>query len=508
MAVLCGPIVEVLMSRGIEDPDMFIAPAKWDDLPSPFTIEGMNQAATEITKAVSMQQRIGIFGDYDCDGVLSTAILQATLRKLNVEPLVYLPHRDEGYGLINSAVHFFSRHQTSLLITIDNGINALGPVHLAQRLGIDVVVVDHHHVETRANTTAVWSPDFSAAGLALLLAWALLDNAGMSQEDALPFLHSLSRLAAIASIADCVPLVGATRTLTKIGLAELAHTRHAGLRKMLFMAGVADQEVPTSEQIAFRVAPRINAAGRVGHPKVALDMLNAPSQEEQIELALSLDHLNRDRRRQEKEALDQLPLLVPEVIPAGLVVYGPQWRKGIAGILASRVRERYGVPAFVLVQDLRTGLAVGSGRSIEGVSLIDALRSCSSVLTKFGGHHQAAGVTLAVENIPAFQEQFAAFLCCHPPLPCEAPNADANLDLSMVSRAFRSQLRSLEPFGIGNPTPLFRLKDVEVRRASEQFVIIRQRGRELKARCTQLVGGKGTAVVGLNGTSAYLASFS
>jgi len=236
-------------------------------------------------------------------------------------------------------------------------------------------------------------------------------------------------------------------------------------------------------------------------------MLNAPSQEEQIELALSLDRLNRDRRRQEKEALEELPFLVPDAIPAGLVVYGPQWRKGIADILASRVRERYGVPSFVLVQDPRTGLAVGSGRSIEGVSLIDALRSCSSILTKFGGHHQAAGVTLAVDNIPAFQEQFAVFLCCHPPLPCEAPNADANLDLIMVSRAFRSQLRSLEPFDIGNPTPLFLLKDVEVRRASEQFVIIRQRGRELKARCTQLVGGKGTAVVGLNGTGAYLASF-
>ena len=286
-----------------------------------------------------------------------------------------------------------------------------------------------------------------------------------------------------------MPLTGPTRTLTRIGLEELVHTRHAGLRKMLMMAGVRDNEVPTSEQIAFRVAPRINAAGRVGHPNEALQMLNAVDPDRQVELALSLDCLNRERRKREKEALEELLPMVPSDVPKGLVIYGPQWKKGIAGILASRVRERYGVPSFVLVQDSRTGMAVGSGRSVEGFSLIDALRSCQSVLHRFGGHDQAAGVTLTVENIPAFRQQFEAFVGQHPPTRTQEPTAEADLELESAGRIFHEQLRLLEPFGIGNPTPIFRIRDVAVLPASPGFAIVRQRNRELRSRWSEPVMG-------------------
>lgn len=504
MMPLCRPLVDVLKHRGIHDPDQFLGPSQWRDMPSPFLIEGMEKAVDRILEGVRLQQQLAVFGDYDCDGVLSTAVLQATLRKLGAQPLVYLPHRDEGYGLTNDAVHHFSRVGAELVITIDNGINAVGPIHLAKRLGVDVVVVDHHHIETRADTTAVWSNTYCAAGLGVLLSWALLKKAGVPMSEMSPFLGSLCRLAAIASIADCVPLVGPARTLTRIGLAELALTRHAGLRKMLLMAGVRDGEVPTSEQIAFRVAPRINAAGRVSHPKEALEMLNTVAPDNQIELALELDRLNRDRRKREKEALEELLLMVPGDVPAGLVVYGPRWKKGIAGILASRAREKYGVPAFVLVYESRTGMAVGSGRSVDGFSLIDALRACSSVLHRFGGHEQAAGVTLKVENIPAFREQFEAYLLRHPPRPMEQPAAEADLDLESAGRVFHEQLRSMEPFGIGNPTPIFRMRDVVVRMASPGFVLVRQRSREIKARSTEPVTGSGTALVALNGSTATL----
>jgi single-stranded-DNA-specific exonuclease len=504
MMPLCRLLVDVLKHRGIADPDLFVAPSVWSDMPSPFLIEGMEQAVVHVLAAVQSKQRLAVFGDYDCDGVLSTAILQATLRKLGVQPVVYLPHRDEGYGFTNEAVHQFSKTGIDLVITIDNGINAAGPIYLASRLAIDVVVVDHHHIETRANAKAMWSNSFCAAALGLLFSWALLEVSGIAHEELMSFLGSLSRLAAIASIADCVPLVGAARTLTRIGLAELGQTRHAGLRKMLLMAGVRGKDVPTSEQIAFRVAPRINAAGRVGHPVEALRMLTATLPEDQIELALSLDQLNRDRRRREKEALEELLLMIPKDVPAGLVLYGPQWKKGIAGILASRVRERYGVPTFVLVQEPRSGLAAGSGRSVDGFSLIEALRACGSVLHRFGGHHQAAGVTLTVENIPAFREQFEEYLVQHPPQPVEDPVAEADLDLTMAGTAFYQQLRSLEPFGIGNPTPIFRLVDVSVRPASPGFVTVRQRNREIKARSSQPVNDSGTALVALNGTTASL----
>ena len=432
------------------------------------------------------------------------AILQATLRKLGAEPLVYLPHRDEGYGLTSGVVHHFSKAAAGLIITTDNGINARGPVHLAGRLGMEIVVVDHHHIETRADTAAVWSTGYCAAGLGVLLSWALLERSGIPFAQALPFLRSLSRLAAIASIADCVPLIGPTRTLTRIGLAELAQTRHAGLRKMLAMAGVREDEVPTSEQIAFRVAPRINAAGRVGHARAALDMLNEAGPESQIELALALDRLNRERRKQVKETLEELLSMVPHPPPPGLVFYGPHWRKGIAGILASRARERYGVPVFVLVADARSGMAVGSGRSVDGLSLIDALRACSPVLHRFGGHEQAAGITLKIEDIPAFRGRLEAFLQQHPKKAIEVPVPDADLDLEFAGRSFYEQLRRMEPFGIGNPTPIFQLKDADVRAANAGFVVVRQRSREIKARSAEVLTGRGTALVALNGTTATL----
>jgi single-stranded-DNA-specific exonuclease len=492
------------MHRGIDDPEHFLAPSKWSDMPSPFHMEGIGQAIALILKAVRSQQRIAVFGDYDCDGVLATAILQATLRKLGIQPAVYLPNRDEGYGFTNEAVHRFSRSGIDLVITIDNGINSVGPVQLARRLAMDVVVVDHHHIETRADAAAVWSDKYCAAALGVMLCWALLESVHLPQDEVTIFLNSLSRLAAIASIADCVPLLGETRTLTKIGLSELGRTPHAGLRKLLLMAGTKLPQPPTSEQIAFRVAPRINAAGRVADPGEVLRMLDATSPYSQVERAIVLDELNRERRKLEKEALEELYSTVGDKVPAGLVIYGAEWPKGIAGILASRVRERYGVPAFVLVHDSRTGMAVGSGRSVEGINLIDALRACQSVLHRFGGHSQAAGVTLAVENIPAFREQFEAFIHEHPTPPPDMFKADADLNLAEANRSFYGQLSLFEPFGVGNPTPVFRVKDAVVRAATPGFVIVRQFNREIKARSAASVAGCGTALVALSGTTATL----
>ena len=259
------------------------------------------------------------------------------------------------------------------MITIDNGINSVSPIRLAQRLAMDVVVVDHHHIETRADAAAVWSDKFCAAALGLMLSWALIESVHLPQDEVTIFLNSLSRLAAIASIDDCVPLLAETRTLTKIGLAELGRTPHAGLRKLLLMAGTKLPQPPTSEQIAFRVTPRINAAGRVGDSGEVLRMLNATNPEIQGERAIVLDELNRERRKLEKGALEELYSTVGEKLRAGLVIYGAEWPKGIAGILASRARERYGVPTFVLVHDTRSEPSgwTGNGELGYAKSLMD-----------------------------------------------------------------------------------------------------------------------------------------
>ncbi len=503
------PVLEVLMQRGVQDPHTFLRPSQWDDLPHPSTIEGVAEATPFLLAAIRDGLRITIYGDYDCDGALSSAILEATLVRLGAAVDVYLPHRDEGYGLNESAVHRFSRSGTKVLITIDNGINAAGPVHLAQRLGMTVLVVDHHQIEARAGTQAVWSDQFCAAGLAYMLSSSLLEQSNVPGEAQKVFLASLSQLTAIASIADCVPLVGATRTLTRLGLAELSRTTHAGLRKLMELGGIMPARVPSAEEVAFRIGPRLNAAGRVGHPVEVLRMLKARTPDEQSRLAMELDRLNLWRRQLEKEALEELTGVVDARGQSVLVVYAAHWRKGLAGILASRARERFGVPTFVLVHDPKTGMAVGSGRSVEGISLIDALRSCKAVLHRYGGHRQAAGVTVAVDAVPAFRDALSQYMAEHP-APQEAAHVPSiDLELSEATPSFYQQLRAMEPFGIGNPVPVFRVHAASVHPRTEKFVTLRQGSHELKARSggTGATQELGTALVALNGSSATLVQF-
>ena len=219
---LCQPLLEVLAGRGIEDIDAFLKVPSWNDLPDPFSIPSMEKAAARVLCAVRNRERITIHGDYDCDGVLGTHILRSVLTSLGAAPRTYLPHRDEGYGLSSPTVHRFSCSGTDLLITVDNGINARAAVRLAQRLGIDVVVIDHHRIQEQAETTAVWSDAFCGAGLAAMFAWALALKAGWNDTKVERLLSGCSPYAAIASIADCVPL-----------LAWHTNSRQAGSRRAL-----------------------------------------------------------------------------------------------------------------------------------------------------------------------------------------------------------------------------------------------------------------------------------
>ena len=221
---LCQPLLDVLIARGIEDIDAFVQPPSWNDLPDPLSMTGMTQAVDRVIAAIRDKQRIAVFGDYDCDGVLGAHIIRMVLSGFGVQPHVYLPHRDEGYGLNVPAVHQLSIAGTDLLITVDNGINARKEVHLAQRLGVDVIVIDHHRIQDQAGGMSVWSSEFCGAGLAALFAWALALRAGWNDRRLERLLSAVSQYAAIASIADCVPLLKGTRTLTRLGMRELAQT--------------------------------------------------------------------------------------------------------------------------------------------------------------------------------------------------------------------------------------------------------------------------------------------
>lgn len=241
---LCQPLLDFLIRRGIEDVDSFIQPPSWTDLPDPLSIPGMAQAVDRVLTAVREKQRITVFGDYDCDGVLGAHILRTALASLGVQPYVYLPHRDEGYGLNARAVHQFSINGTDLLITVDNGVNARKEVHLTHRLGIDVVVIDHHRIQEKSETLAVWSDEFCGAGLAAMVAWALALRAGWNDKRLERLLCAVSQYAGIASIADCVPLLKETRNLTRLGMRGLRQTEHCGLRELL-MASCLDPRGPT-----------------------------------------------------------------------------------------------------------------------------------------------------------------------------------------------------------------------------------------------------------------------
>jgi single-stranded-DNA-specific exonuclease len=323
-----------------------------------------------------------------------------------------------------------------LLITVDNGINARASVGLAQRLGIDVVVIDHHRIQEQAETTAVWTDAFCGAGLAAMFAWALALSAGWNDTKVERLLSACSQYAAIASIADCVPLLNGTRTLARLGLGELSRSRHIGLQELLKTA-CTDPSRPDSRDVAFGVAPRINAAGRMAHPAEALAVFEAALDEEAAQQSVDrLKQLNLERRRAVKLHFEELVESVGANIPAGLVVYRERSPKGIAGLLASKLVERYSVPSIVLVPSTTPGLVVGSGRSVPGVDLVETLRPLRELFLRFGGHAQAAGLTMDVDRIEEFREKFARSVEPLVRRDSQRLDAEAELNLSFIRRRF------------------------------------------------------------------------
>lgn len=442
-----------------------------EPLSDPFLLKDMDKAAARITRAVDNMEKIAVYGDYDADGVTSTAMLYSYLETRGADVIFYIPQREgEGYGMNIGAVEYLKEQGVSLIVTVDNGISSVQEVARANELGIDVVVTDHHRPqEILPDAVAVvdaYRPDdtspykhFSGVGIAFKLLMALEDGAG----DVEDLLEAYSDLAAIGTIGDIVPLTGENRTLIRAGLERLSQSDRPGVQALLENAGIAGKTL-TSTNVAFTLVPRINATGRMGAPERAVRLLISGYEEEAEVLSEEICADNEERRRVEAEIAEAAFANIEAkgyMKDRVVVVDGENWHHGVIGIVASRVTERCGKPCMIISRGETE--AKGSGRSIEGFSLFEAICACGDLLIKFGGHPMAAGITLKPENIEAFRKRINQYAAEHfPQMPTQTVTLDCKLNPAALSVSMAQSLTQLEPFGNGNPQPVFGLFNMEL----------------------------------------------
>lgn len=435
-------------------------------LTDPFLLKDMDRAAERIARAIDGMEKIAVYGDYDADGITSTAMVYSYLETRGADVMYYIPQREgEGYGMNVGAVEYLASLGVSLIITVDNGISSVQEVARAGELGMDVVITDHHRPqETLPPATAVVdayraddeSPykHFSGAGIAFKLLMALEEGTGDTED----LLEAYGDLAAIGTIGDVVPLTGENRTLIRAGLRLLSESDRPGVRALLRDSGFTGRSL-TATNVAFTLVPRINATGRMGSPDRAVRLLISGYDEETAALSADICADNEERRRVEasiSEAafadIEARGLLNDRVI----VVDGEDWHHGVIGIVASRITDRYGKPCIVLSRGETE--AKGSGRSVEGFSLFEAVCACGDMLIKYGGHPMAAGVTLQTDKIEQFRAAINAYAAKRfPQMPAQTVTLDCRLNPAALSVSMVESLARLEPFGNGNPQPVFGL---------------------------------------------------
>lgn len=440
------------------------------DLPDPFRMKGMVAAADRLHRALRDRQKITLWGDYDVDGVCSTALLSLFLREVGGDVATYIPHRlGEGYGLNVEAIERIAQDGTRVLVTLDCGITSHAEVSRAKALGLDVIVADHHAVpETMPPADAVLNPlqpgcDYPtpylcAAGVAFNLCMGLrkkLRDEGTFASRKEPNLRAYLDLVALATVADVVPLVGANRILVKAGLEELTQARRPGVRALKEVAGLGADAPVTSGQVGFRLGPRINAAGRMDDASVGLRLLSSASVEEARPLAEALDRANAERQNVEQHILeDALRQAEARKHLRGFVLHSDTWHPGVIGIVASRVVERYHRPTILIA--MKDGAGRGSARSIDGFHLVEALKECAGHLSKYGGHKAAAGLSINADQLPSFCEAFEAFAGAR--LKEEDLVARCRIDAVVhpneVDERAVEAIARLGPFGMGNPEPV------------------------------------------------------
>jgi single-stranded-DNA-specific exonuclease len=474
----------VLAARGLGEPERALAflAAPLTDLPDPFTMKGMDAAVARIVRAVEEGERVALYGDYDVDGVTSTALLAGFLRACGADVVTAVPHRlTEGYGLNAAAVERLAGAGARLLVTLDCGITSAPEVRAAAALGVDAVVVDHHTVPVELPAArAILNPhqagcayptkDLAAVGvtfaLAMALRKALRERGRFGPERPEPNLRDALDLVALGTIADVVPLVGANRILVRWGLEALARSRRPGVRALKRVAGVPDGAEVTAGQVGFRLAPRINAAGRLDDAGRGVRLLLEDDAERADALARELDRENQARQEIERTILEEALHDARERVRAGargLVLGRDGWHAGVVGIVASRIVERFHRPAVLVALGEAEGK--GSGRSIEGFHLHDALAACAGHLARFGGHRHAAGVTVERGRLAAFREAFEAHAAARLRDEDLVPRCriEGWVEEGEVDERAALDLAKLGPYGAGHPEPVFALRGAAAR---------------------------------------------
>ena len=478
-------VAQILWNRGIiaeaktqEDVEAFLNPDYERDLSDSAKLKGMNLACDSIQKTIQEKKKIFIYGDFDVDGVTGSALLFETLKQLEADVSVFIPDREkEGYGLHLEAIKGIKEQGAELLIAIDTGITATKEIDYAKNLGLEVIIVDHHTPPKQLPKCVIINPrqkgdtypfkELSACALAWKLSSVLLSPSAPSDPSAplAPFLKWQLDLVGLSTICDVVPLVGENRTLAVYGLKVLQKTKRIGLQKLCEVAGIKKEDID-AHIVGFVLGPRLNAPGRLENADISLELLTTQDDKKALELAQTLNSINLERQELLESALAEARTLVFDRglnKQKAIVVESKNWLGGIVGLIASKLVQEFNRPTFALT--LGEKELKGSARSIEGFHLVEALTHCSECLTRHGGHAKAAGLSLLFDKFENFKERIVQF--ANEKLSDEDVLPKVNIDSEIYSEElnlefFNMWLKRMEPFGLGNPRPVFSLTDAKI----------------------------------------------
>ena len=475
-------LAQVLLNRSIKKTDQakqFLNP-KLTDLIDPSQMPGVGAAVERINKALADREKITIYGDYDVDGITSTSILWYILKILNAEVDYYIPHRlEEGYALNEYSNRELAKSETNLIVTVDCGITAVREAALCYELGMEMVVTDHHQPKDELpKVEAIVHPllekdyagaDSAGAMVAFKLAWAI-SNQYKNDQSLYPrlreFLLNATKFAAMGTIADVVDLTGENRSLTHYGLQAISSSNLSGIRALLAAAELEGKSLD-SQSISFGIAPMLNAAGRMGHARLAVELLTSDNDLRSMRIVEYLKHQNKQRQSIERQIVKQAIEMINSMgldhpDKKSIVLGNENWHQGVIGIVASRIIDKFYRPTILFNSD--NGVSVGSARSIEGFNILEAIKACSKYLLGFGGHSMAAGLQIATSQIPLFTEAFEDYARAN--LNEEEAISKLEIDgvfpISQFNFNLINQLERLGPFGKGNPKPVFATRGVRL----------------------------------------------
>lgn len=465
-------LATILVNRNItekEDIRLFLEPTR-GDFHNPFLITDMEKAVERITKAIENQEKVTIYGDYDVDGITSITVLKSFLQDRGLTVQSYIPNRlEEGYGLNKQAIEKIAQNGCQLMITVDCGISAIEEIDYANSLGIETIVTDHHEpgnelpkalavIDNKRKDSTYPFRELAGVGVVFKVTQAIGIKLGLKEEEYLKYLD----IVCVGTISDIVPLINENRVIAKLGLMLIRQTKNIGLRSIINSSGYTKID---SISISFGIAPRINACGRMGKAEEALELLMSKNYNQVSELTQKLNDHNRVRQETEKNIFENAVKQIEEEHLENnnaIIVGGHNWHHGVIGIVSSKITEMYFKPSILLSFE-EDGIGKGSGRSIPGFDLHDALMQCMDTIEKFGGHSMAVGITVKKERFKQFREEFEKIAkTAHIDEIVPVIQVDSKIEIKDINKEMVESLKQLEPFGEGNRMPVFVFKNLKI----------------------------------------------